>query len=691
MKKTGQFLYRYPFTIFILFLLVAYLPVFLPYFHLKNDVLTQNLPTRFVFGESLHAGFTPFWNPYLHFGNPQYGDMNNGFWNPIQWLIGATFGYNIYTITFEEMFYILIGGIGMYKVCKEFFNKDVALLTGLTYMCCGFMAGRLQYFCWITGAGFFPWVLLYFIRTNKNAIAKNFVAGAVSVFLFVSSTHPGLIIGAAYFFVFFIALIYFHRKGILKSLYQKHFWWINFCFLLLSCLLSVVVIFSNLEVLQYISRGAKVSMTETLMAPTSLQSYVSMLFPLPVHKSNFFHTDIAMRNMYIGIAHLLGIVYILKTTSLKKITAFGLPLLFFILLSAGSYFKMFAWHFLPYLGFVRLNGEFSYFVIIILLLYGSAGIQKLLHQNFNWSKKGLTFLLYLCIELSLLSIVLLIGTKNSILFSAINISSFKTGLKELINATSFWDLLLLQSIILLVVILLLKKFIVSKTKVLFILLVNLTITTWLVLPFTGLGMMSKKEVQQVINKIPKGIQRQPLVAINDADYIQPKESSQFQLIASYSKKIGSKIPDQYPVQLRTNQQMINDTALYHFIKNQSYLFLSEDTALMTSTNFDHQHLQVQTAGAGFIKCTIHNDQYKWLTLLQNNYKYWKVKIDNKPVAHFTGFKTFISVPVPAGEHVVEFSFDSTRIKKWAYLNLILLIMAIAIAMIPNTGKFKLFK
>ncbi|HQU57271.1 MAG TPA: hypothetical protein PLG88_07555, partial [Chitinophagaceae bacterium] len=71
--------------------------------------------------------------------------------------------------------------------------------------------------------------------------------------------------------------------------------------------------------------------------------------------------------------------------------------------------------------------------------------------------------------------------------------------------------------------------------------------------------------------------------------------------------------------------------------------------------------------------------------------YWKVKIDNKPVAHFTGFKTFISVPVPAGEHIVEFSFDSTRIKKWAYLNLILLIMAIAIAMIPNTGKFKLFK
>ncbi|MCB0714571.1 MAG: hypothetical protein KDC06_01040 [Chitinophagaceae bacterium] len=668
------------------------MPVLLPYFHLKNDVLTQNLPTRFVFSESLRSGFSPFWNPYIHFGNPQYGDMNNGFWNPIQWLIGSTVGYNIYTITFEEMFYILIGGLGMYKVCKEFFKKDTAILTGLTYMCCGFIAGRLQYFCWITGAGFFPFVLLYFIRINKNAIVSNFLLGAISVFLFVASTHPGLIIGAAYFFLFAILLIYFFRKSYLQNLYQKHFWLVNSCFLLLSCILSIIVIVSNSEVLQYISRGTKVSLPESLMTPTTLPSYLSLAFPLPVHKSGAFHTDIAMRNMYIGIAHLLGIGYILKTTSLKKVIGFGWPLVFFILLSAGSYFKIFAWHYLPYLGFVRLNGEFSFFVIVILLIYGSAGIQKMLEEKPRWTKKALNFLLYLCIEICLLSIILIFGARNSILFSSsISFSNFKTGLKDLIDDTSCWELFLLQSMILVIVTILLKKYLFSKTKVLFILLANLVITTWFVLPYTGLGMMSKKAVQQVIDKFPKGIQTQDLVAINDADYIQPKNNSQFQLIASYSKKIGSKEPDQYPVQLRTNQQMINDTALYHFIKKQSYLFLSEDTALMTSTNFDNQHLQVQTAGAGFIKCTIHNDQYKWLTLLQNNYKYWKVKIDNKPVAHFTGFKTFISVPVPAGEHVVEFSFDSTRIKKWAYLNLILLIMAIAIAMIPNTGKFKLFK
>ncbi len=218
MKRIAEILYKKPFWLFLIFLVVAYLPVLLPFFYLKNDLLTQNLPTRFVFGESLYSGFEPFWNPYLHYGNPQYGDMNNGFWNPLQWLIGATSGYNIYTITFEELFYILIGGWGIYKVSKELFSKDVALLTGLAYMCSGYITGHMQYLCWITGTAYFPYVLLYFIRVNKNPIVKNFLLGGISVFLFVASAHPGLIIGALYFFAFILLIIYFNRKRFFRKI-----------------------------------------------------------------------------------------------------------------------------------------------------------------------------------------------------------------------------------------------------------------------------------------------------------------------------------------------------------------------------------------------------------------------------------------------------------------------------------------
>src|SRR6476620_8137386 len=110
-KKRGfHFFSSRPLLIFILFVFIAYLPVFLPYFHVKNDLITQNLPTRFFMGESIFSNTFPWWNPYINFGLPQYGDMNNGYWNPVIWIIAKLFGYNVFTITLEEVIYIIIGG-----------------------------------------------------------------------------------------------------------------------------------------------------------------------------------------------------------------------------------------------------------------------------------------------------------------------------------------------------------------------------------------------------------------------------------------------------------------------------------------------------------------------------------------------------------------------------------------------------
>src|SRR5437899_2075953 len=114
MQKTAVFLKERPFILFLLLLLLVYLPVFLPFFHIKNDLVTQNLPTRFVISESIYSGYFPWWNPYINFGIPQYGDMNGGYWNPLLWLIARTSGYGIWAITLEEMFYILMGAWGIF-------------------------------------------------------------------------------------------------------------------------------------------------------------------------------------------------------------------------------------------------------------------------------------------------------------------------------------------------------------------------------------------------------------------------------------------------------------------------------------------------------------------------------------------------------------------------------------------------
>jgi hypothetical protein len=692
LRKAAAILYKYPLGLFLLFLLVAYLPVLLPFFHLKNDLLTQNLPTRFVFSESLYSGFEPFWNPYINYGIPQYGDMNNGFWNPVQWLIGSTIGYSIYSITLEELFYIIIGGWGVYKICREFFSKEVAILTGLAYMCTGYVTGHMQYLCWLTGVGYFPYVLLYFLRVNKTPVIKNFVLGGLSMFLFLASTHPGLIIGGIYFILFFLIIIFLNRNDFLKALYHKKFFAINLIFILIGSLLSSIVIVSNLEVLPFISRGSKVSLEEALMHPTTIQSYLSLYLPLAVQKTDFFNTDIGMRNVYTGILTFIGLFISLHILSKRQLFYFLLPLLFFILLSAGGEFKALVWKTLPLLGFVRLNGEFTYFVILLLLFCGAFGLETLWKNETNYFRfmtfsriiTGITLLI-------LLAGIIIIFLKRAFFPETFVFDEIKIAVKNIIDNISIWQLLVIQAIIQLATILFLKKYIFNKKLSGLIFAFNLVIITWLVMPFTGLGMMSKKEVQEIIGTFRRGIETQELVAVKDANYIPSIYETQFMLISSYSKKIGYYHQDQYPVQLKSSNDFFNKKSVFEFISKQAYVFLSTDTTLTAMTNYDSLNINVIRSGPGYTKCVINNHGYKWLTLLQNNYPHWLVKVDGIIVNHYSTYETFISVPVSAGKHEIEFQFIPTRIKTVMKINLALFAAAFLALAVPKIRRWHLFR
>ena len=105
---------------------------------------------------------------------------------------------------------------------------------------------------------------------------------------------------------------------------------------------------------------------------------------------------------------------------------------------------------------------------------------------------------------------------------------------------------------------------------------------------------------------------------NQAPYIQPADDNQFMLIASYSKRIGHPVPDQYPVQLNTNAAFVNDTVLFNFINKQPFLFLSENRNVNTSTQFDSSHLRIIESGPGYTKCLVKTDKSVWLNFLQND-------------------------------------------------------------------------
>lgn len=677
MKKLTQILYNRPFLIFLLFLFVAYLPVFLPFFHLKNDLITQNLPTRYIISESLDSGYFPWWNPYIHFGIPQYGDMNNGFWNPFLWLIAKTVGYNIWTITLEEMFYLLIGGWGMYKLIKELrIEKGIAIVIALSYMSCGYVTGHLQHFCWITGVAFFPYVVLYFLKINQQPVLKNFIAGAMAVFFFVSSTHPGLIIGAIYFFIFALLFIFIFRRNYCSHLYGKHFGLVNLLFLILSGIFSIVVIISNAEVLQHISRGDRVNES---IYPTSLQSFLSLAFPLAVNKSAFFATDISMRNMYIGLAGLAGFVLLLKKINIRLLIGVLVALIFFILISLGIFHNYF-----PLLAYVRLSGEFSYFTILILLIGGAFGLQA---GGRYFSKK---FLIILLVLILILGIISLIDSHHLSLRYFFGSLDFKSAFKLFITQQNGNDLLTISCIIQALTLcwIIFKRR--SKTALFYAVSVNLIIITWLTLPFTGLGMKSKKEMHESMTMLPKGIHPQEFQSLNNTAFLNSSLKGELILLGSYSKKIGYPEEEMYPVQLKSTAQFFADTALHRFINQQSFIFLHSDTTINAKTSFDSSNFQIQEFGPGHLKLTVKNTDYHFITFLQNNYRYWEVFINGKKTDQFTGYKTFITLPIANGKQEIEYRFNPSRIRKSAWVNLGILLMGIFVLAIPALRNTKLF-
>ena len=675
LQQNHKFFFTHPVLILLLFLLFAYAPVLLPFFHLKNDLISQNLSTRFFISESLYSQTFPWWNPYLNYGIPQYGDMNNGFWNPILWFIAKTFGYNVLTITLEEMFYVLIGGWGVYKICRHFnISQNISILCSLSYMSGGYVVGHLQHFCWITGTAFFPYVFLFFIRSVNQPLIKNFVVGALFSFLFVSSTHPGLIIGAFYFFFFLtmhMLLIALKNKQpekcktIIKS---------SLLFGLLSALLSIIVIVSNLEVLQHITRGNKVTIRETLSHPTTFQSYLSLFFPFAVNQGKFFQTDISMRNISIGIALLPGFCFFVQNFNFKKNWILLSMLFFFILLAAGGYFKLFAYNFLPYLGFVRLNGEFSYFTYIILILASAFGLSKISLSNVNLINRAFRNMLVFFVAVLLICLIAIFISHNSILFSTTNISI--TEVKNILVELTFWDLLFLSSLLQAISVFLLKQYHINSASFLVLASINLMLICWGCLPYTGLGQKPRKEVQAIIETFPKGITKPLQKTINENIYINKEYDSIIGSSAFYSKQIGYPTPLPYPVILRQSHMFYNIDSTLKFINGQSFLFLAIDTTIESRTTHDSNSIKIIKFTPTLTKIQVQNNGFKYLTFLQNNYPRWQVFLDGNPIKHFTVFKTFIGLTIPPGKHAVEFRFNTTSLKIVLWANVLILLMVL---------------
>lgn len=667
---------------FILILFVAFLPVSSFQFFIKNDAFSGYFPPKFFMSESLHAGHLPLWNPYINFGFPQYGDMSSGYWSPITWLIASTIGYNAYIFTIEIFLYILLGGLGMYKLLG-YWNIDakIKFIGGIAFMCCGYNIGHLQHFNWLSGAAFLPWCMWAYLLLLQKFSLKNSIRAALLFYLLFSSAHPGISIGACYFFAALMLFQLLSREKTNSLLAEIKKTGITHLLLFsLLLILSAGMLTGYLDILPHFSRGEKINLQNALSNPTNIQSWISSLLPFAsVKNDHLFQTDPSMRNCYFGLSLLLFfiIAFFKRKNSWQKfllITGFA-----FALLSAGGFFKTMAYHILPGIGYVRLNGEFRIFAILCFIILAVIELNKWKNENpsfsgtLKWGYYFLETILFIAIVFGLYKTFTI---KEGLLFSINNIS-VQPGLamksKAMVDGVSFYDTFWIQGLVQLFLLWGIKHSLLNKNFSLLrnIVIADLILSSLFNIPFTGAGKASLAAVQKVINQSPQGIPIPVLQPLKNIDTLTTEEKGLTGDWSMYNKQIGTVKEVAYPIALKNTVTYFNrkENNPGLSIDLRPYLFAAELTDDSSISNiystfgFKPHDAVVNTFSPSKISLSIKTDTASNIVFLQNYYPHWFYYRENeRKEVEKAGFN-FMSAPLRQGENVISFSFEP-KLLKW---------------------------
>lgn len=632
-------------------------------------------PPKFLTGEVIHNGNLPLWNPYISFGIPFYGDMNGGFWSPITWLIASTTGYNVYILTIEVMFYLWIGGLGMFYVVGHWVNNNyIRLIAAVSFMCCGFNVGHLQHLNWISGAAFLPWCLWSIIKLNKSFSPKNYLLCAVLFYFLISSAHPGIIICSIYFFagLFIAYLIKAYRSNKTKgalTIFKNHFF-----LLVLLIILCAGLIAGYSDIIPYFSRGEIVPLRASLAGPTNVQSWLSVVLPFITAKNQaFFQNDIAMRNSYFGILLLIFLVASLFSVKTSWQKFFIIAGSFFALLSTGGIFKTVAYYILPFTGYIRLNGEFRVFAILCFIPAASIELNKYITRESpvfipRFIKPALIIISSLIISWAVYHVY---QSHHSIIYSAaFNASNLplNSWLKKIVDSISFYDTVIIQVFIQFIFLFLIIKYLTRKNLrwLLLLAIIDLSLASELNLPFTGVGKTSVSQIYSIHNRSPKGIIIPPLQPLIKNDTLPQADSNLVGEWGFYNKQIGSPKRVIYPVILKNTLEYYNTIEKDSNInmKNNSFLFFGNTTGskIIPDTTAQLSKNNIISYTTNRIELQFTSKNKSELILLQNYYPHWYYYVNNKRFAVEKAGLNFIRIPVAEGENKIIIQFEPALVK-----------------------------
>ena len=337
-----------------------------------GDMLDCWLPWRTFIADCLQNGEWPVWNPYQQMGYPVHADLQGPVWYPEALLLGGTIGQSIYVLQALVIAYLLVAGMGMYRLAKQFCGSHTAALAvGVAYMLSGFFTAHVMHqYSFISGA-WWPWMFAAFLRLLDKPGWRPALEAAVFQFLLLTGgNHTFTLIGFWLMFALIaVRSFQFLRAGDRRSALRL------FLHLLLFASASLIMACGVLHAWWYsapfIARTGGIEYAMAAENPFTWKATLSFLIPWATTGGpEITGTNITMANAHMGLLMLV----LVPLAFLRKRSANENVLLVFgavcLLASFGDALPVHRWLYsvLPGLDVFRFPSYYTYFTLLCWLL-----------------------------------------------------------------------------------------------------------------------------------------------------------------------------------------------------------------------------------------------------------------------------------------------------------------------------------
>ena len=636
----------------------GYWPISFLVHPLKWDMIDTVLPWRYYMGEALRAGYFPFWNPFQQSGYPIHADVRS-VWNPEALLSSCLFGPDLRALHFILIGYFILAGWGMRRLLLRLGRPPlIAFFVSAAYMFSGYMLGQAQDMPRIAAAALLPWsVWAWWGMRNAPGDFRKALVFSLVMYLQLTAGYQAIAIILQYLFLllFIEHIIRLWRQNSRSEIRSFVFSHLIAYTGLVS--LSMPLLYSVWQSADHVGRFAEgVSTSQALNYPFSPQSFLSFISPWATTvDSDWFQTDVSMRNGFVGILGLILAISGLRNWraldgSLRLLIIFGT----LCILPALGHFtpvRMWLYDHIPLFNLFKTPAYFILFFLFGLFILAA-------HARFQLNK-----------------LILVIGGMmiiSLLLLPLIDWGPGKWNAEEVhiaMGARSWWQLLFATLILII-------AFRITKPQWLLTLwVVEVVLAAQLQIPNTAVNDTSFKQKQDYLHHLPRGFSLQPQGTLSD----QTENRLAFQDIyrnnGVFQKRLSPGGFNSFYFDALNSLEA--DSAVYKSIMMQEVAYFpsrivadgssaSLDGAAWSSGSLapisyadSGQHaLRLMEITPNSFRFHTRSAQARPMAFTQSYYPGWTASIDGveAPLIHLNCL--FMGVQVPAGEHLVTFHYSN---------------------------------